>query len=110
MRRIINYRSIITRWRLSNHRLRVETGRYTVPKTPRADRKCIICFDLEDESHALFTCKAHIFIRRRYNALLTRYDNVSKLLNPPTILVAENVAKYLEEIQDNMKTLKMIQR
>jgi len=104
-----SYRSIITRWRLSCHKLRIETGRYTKPETPRVDRKCIVCLEIEEEFHALFTCKAHMFIRRRFNELLSKNDSVMKLLNPPTILAAENVAKYLKEIQDNMIALKMIQ-
>ena len=36
-------RSVISRWRLSNHQLRIETGRYDSPKTPRENRKCLLC-------------------------------------------------------------------
>ena len=43
------FRTVITRWRLSNHRLNIETGRYTKPKTPREDRVCSMCMVLEDE-------------------------------------------------------------
>ena len=35
-------RVIIPRWRLSNHQLKIETGRYTTPKTPRNDRTCSV--------------------------------------------------------------------
>ena len=36
-------RCIISRWRLSCHRLFIETGRYTSPPTPRENRKCHLC-------------------------------------------------------------------
>ena len=101
-------RKIITRWRLSCHQLKIETGRYTRPKTPRKDRKCIICQIIEDEYHALFACKAHIFIRRRYLDLLQQNDSVMKLLNPSTINLAENVANYITEVEANMKSLHMV--
>ena len=55
-------RIIISRWRLSSHKLHIETGRYKIPKVPTADRKCQICNILEDEYHALFSCIAHVFI------------------------------------------------
>ena len=55
-------RIILTKWRLSSHKLSVETGRYAVPTIPRERRLCIICFEIEDEHHALFICKAHLFI------------------------------------------------
>ena len=101
-------RKIITRWRLSCHQLKIETGRYTRPKTPRKDRKCIICQIIEDEYHALFACKAHIFIRRRFLDLLQQNDSVMKLLNPSTINLAENVANYIIEVEANMKSLHMV--
>ena len=39
-------RSIITRWRLSNHKLLIETGRYSTSPMPR---KCMECNALEDD-------------------------------------------------------------
>ena len=47
-------RIAITRWRLSNHKLRVETGRYTRPKTPRGERTCSICQVIEAPFIVLF--------------------------------------------------------
>ena len=49
-------RSFITRWRLSNHKLHIETGRYKIPPTPRESRKCISCNTLEDGHRAIFVC------------------------------------------------------
>ena len=36
------------------------------------------------------------------------YNNVQKILNPPTIIIAEEGAKYLEMVEENMKNLKMV--
>ena len=36
-------RLIISKWRLSCHKLRIETGRYDTPKTPREERTCKRC-------------------------------------------------------------------
>ena len=96
-------RKIITRWRLSCHKLKIETGRYTRPKTPIESRKCVICDVLDDEYHALFECKAHRMIRTRYMELLRTHDSVKKILNPITIDSATKIAAYLLEIEDNMK-------
>ena len=48
-------RSCITRWRLSNHKLLIELGKYTIPPIPREDRKCLLCNVLEDEYH-VYVC------------------------------------------------------
>ena len=98
-------RKIITRWRLSCHKLKIETGRYTSPKTPREDRKCALCSVLDDEQHALFNCKAHRLVRRQFHNLLSTKNRVTELLNPSSIEDATMVAEYLESIEDNMKDL-----
>ena len=36
-------RVIISRWRLSSHQVKIETGRYTTNKTPRNDRHVMSC-------------------------------------------------------------------
>ena len=57
------YRVIISRWRLSNHRLNIETGRYTNPITVRNDRVCTLCKVVEDEQHVIFECPRYSNIR-----------------------------------------------
>ena len=42
---------ILSKFRLSAHRLRIETGRHTKPKTLLEKRKCHTCNNLEDEFH-----------------------------------------------------------
>ncbi len=51
----------IARLRTSNHKLAIETGRHTVPFTPRDRRICLQCNtgSVEDEIHFLLHCTAH---------------------------------------------------
>ena len=100
-------RKIITRWRLSCHKLKIETGRYTRPKTSREDRKSVICEIVDDEYHSLFQCKAHRLIRKKYSEMLKAHDNVKNILNPTTTESAMKIALYLSEIEENMKSLGM---
>ena len=100
-------RITITRWRLSCHKLRIETGRYTYPITPRDERLCKMCLTVEDESHALFHCPAHTFIRMKYFALLCKYTTVKLLLNPQSSEDVIQVGSYIGEIEKNMQKLKM---
>ena len=63
---------------------------------------------MEDEMHALFKCNAHVFIRFKYREILEKYESVGKLLNPQTLQDIRLLGKYIREIEDNMKKLKMI--
>ena len=100
-------RKIITRWRLSSHPLYIETGRHRRPKILRERRLCIVCDIIEDEFHTLYVCRAHQFIRTKYVDLLTTHASVDKLLNPQSLDEIKLVAKYLMEIENNMKVLRM---
>ena len=96
------HRKVITRWRLSNHKLRIETGRYHVPFIERDDRKCFLCNVLEDEHHAIFTCPSFDFIRQDHPNLLEKYSSVGAILNPCPGDIYE-VAKFLSEIDNVLK-------
>ena len=91
------FRVVITRWRLSNHKLRIETGRYKDIR--REDRKCFQCNILEDETHAIFDCPAFWHIRRNYKHLIEKYPSVSTFLNPDPSDIYD-VARMLAEIDD----------
>ena len=55
----LNYknRQELSRLRLSDYKLKVESGQYTKPKTPLEDRTCILCPNsVEEEYHFLITC------------------------------------------------------
>ena len=100
-------RTVITRWRLSCHKLRIETGRYTYPITPRENRLCKVCSLVEDETHALFHCPAHSFIRLKFVPLLCKYNTVNLILNPQDTDDIVKVGMFLTEIEKNMQKLKM---
>ena len=105
---IEKYRSLVTRWRLSCHKLHIETGRYKSPKLPREARFCKQCLVVEDEQHALFTCKAHYFVRLRHNEVLSN-SSVSALLNPKSAEELKLVGLYLKDIEQNIKALDLMQ-
>ena len=75
------YRIIISQWRLSNHRLNVETGRYTKPITERKDRVCTMCHIVEDEQHVIFHCPRYDNIRNQYHHLTTN-RTITTFLQP----------------------------
>ena len=56
---------MINKFRLGNHKLRIETGRHTIPKTPEHLRTCQICntSEIENETHFLLRCNAYNDIR-----------------------------------------------
>ena len=91
-------RSIITRWRLSNHRLKIELGRYQRPIIKRHERLCDTCEVLDDEAHAIFFCSRFNHIRARNRDLLLRNDNVQKFLNP-SMGDKEKVASFLTDME-----------
>ena len=93
-----NLRITITRWRLSCHNLKIETGRRE-PYIVRHLRHCLNCGDLEDESHALFSCPLYASSRRKYATFLARHAAVAAILNPPTVEDAIVVGNYLTEIE-----------
>ena len=49
-----DFRKLICKFRISDHSLAVETGRYK--KVPREDRLCNTCNIIDDEHHFLFDC------------------------------------------------------
>ena len=54
------YRIALTKLRLSNHKLAIETGRYSRPFKKPAERICPICkIEMEDEYHFLNICPAY---------------------------------------------------
>ena len=97
------YRVIISRWRLSNHRLNIETGRYTRPITERRDRVCTMCMILEDEHHVIYICPQYSCIRRKYEHLIENSD-VRKFLNPEYANMM-NTANFIYDIEARRQEL-----
>ena len=101
-------RMIVTRWRLSCHKLHVETGRYKTPKVERQQRVCKMCGVLEDEQHALFVCNAHYGVRIKFRDKIN-WTSVSDMLNPENEEDLITIAAYIKAIETNMDALMMIQ-
>ncbi|XP_048587031.1 uncharacterized protein LOC125570103 [Nematostella vectensis] len=57
----IDHRIALTKFRLSNHKLAIETGRYEKPYKQPNERKCLVCQTgkVEDEEHFLLECPAY---------------------------------------------------
>ena len=80
---IEQFRVALSRFRVSAHRLEVETGRWHKPvAVPFNERKCRTCLDyLEDEFHVLLECPLYHELRKTY---IKPYDwkilNMSKFI------------------------------
>ena len=62
------------------HQLAIETGRYTVPKTPIENRTCFFCNQIEDEFHVLYQCSLYNDEREYLMEQLSSFSNIS--INP----------------------------
>ena len=98
------YRMIISRWRLSNHRLNIETGRYTKPITERKDRVCTLCKIVEDEQHVIFICPRYEDIRRKYEEIVI--GNIQNFLNPSYTNVM-GTANFIHDIERRRRELNL---
>ena len=99
------YRIIISRWRFSNHRLNIETGRYTKPITERKDRVCTLCRVVEDELHVIFECPRYENARNQYNHL-TVNRTITAFLNPSYAEMVDT-ASFLYAIEAEREKLKI---
>ena len=84
-----HHRTAINKFRLGNHKLHIETGRHTIPKTPVHLRICSFCHsnEIENEPHFLFSCTWYDSIRLKFfNEITDKYslfrelDITSKIL------------------------------
>lgn len=60
----LEYRKLITKYRISDHNLLIEKGRYL--KIPREERLCKKCKKIEDETHFILYCKNNNATRKDY--------------------------------------------
>ena len=103
-------RIIITKWRLSSHNLKIETGRYTTPPTPGGKRVCSECTPaVEDEHHVVFQCPLYRSVQIKHVDLLLRLKSIPELLNPKTIVDANEVGDMLLSIDDIRRDLALCQ-
>lgn len=59
--RVFNERQILVKFRISNHKLMIELGRYQVDHVTRESRLCPLCESkqVENETHFLFQCQKY---------------------------------------------------
>ena len=100
------YRVILTRWRLSNHSLAIETGRYTRPYTERQERVCTMCNSLEDENHVIYLCPRYNDLRLEHASLLERSSTLAEFLNPAEVDMKET-ASYIRGIETKREELNL---
>ena len=89
-------RQLLSKFRVSDHNLEVELGRYR--NIPRNDRKCQICNKLDDEYHFFLDCNINTLLRNQlFNKILTFNPNfisdqplnkLSYILNPKLELLS----------------------
>ena len=73
-----------TKLRISAHRLAIETGRYSKPKTPREERLCVLCnkSEVEDERHMLMECTFYDDERTLFIQSIHEFSNVTFINTP----------------------------
>ena len=74
-------RTLLSKFRLSHHRLEVEVGRYHRPKKNPGDRICTKCNILEVEIHCLMACDINREIREQLFKQIERQHRVFRHLN-----------------------------
>ena len=89
-------RRFLARLRLGCLPLRLETGRYSVPRLPEERRTCQICEtdterpEIESEIHFLFSCKAYKDERDRWMQAMTLPLNFESLANDEKLKIILN--------------------
>ena len=82
-----------TRLRLSSHRLRIETGRWS--RIPRENRLCA-CGVIQDEAHVIQVCPNVGHIRQRYDVLPTYPDFVIEASSSDHFKYIHEILSYFE--------------
>ena len=82
-----------SRMRLSSHRLRIETGRWNRPPTPRELRVCPCGGGVQDEQHVLCECSLSNHLRVRFHVNVRR-NFLSTCDREELLYIAEVLALY----------------
>ena len=94
------YHSIITKFRISDHHLPIERGRYVIPKLPRIFRECTICrAGVGDELHAMFYClnEKLTLLRSKFLQLIYSVSPQINILSPN-----EQMLYILAAVEDDL--------
>ena len=100
----IRHRTTMTKLRLSNHRLAIETGRYIRPYKKPNERICPLCKkEAEDEKHFLISCSVY---QEKQKSLFECLSNKFKL--PIVKMSTENIFLLLLNPPSNNAELQKI--
>ena len=91
------YLHAFTRFRAGSHTLEIERGRYTNPRTPRENRLCVACGEVEDELHFLISCQLY----QHERAIL--FDKVSNIY--PTFIISHSIDKFIFLMTNNKSNI-----
>ena len=111
------HRIALTKLRLSNHKLAIETGRYARLFKKPAERTCPICkIEMEDEYHFLNICPAYQekryslldYLEKEYRIKISRMSPnriFMFLINPPSgnVRIQKVIAKHMFECFEKRK-------
>ena len=78
---------------------------WTIQGVERGNRLCLFCNVVEDEEHAVYTCKAYKSIREGREELLTENPSIREPFNPKDKETAYKVGCLLKDIEDRRKTI-----
>lgn len=98
----LSNRSTLARFRISAHKLEIERGSYTIPKTAVENRICKQCA-VEDEEHLLIKCNKYSFARNTFfsninNKLFSELSDRNKciwLLSNEDREICKNLANFI---------------
>ena len=75
-------RVMMSKLRLSDHKLMIEVGRHQRPQIPRPERKCLMCSEsIEDEVHFLTDCRLYGHRQQYWETIYNRVPQISNHSN-----------------------------
>ena len=94
------HRIAINKFRLGNHKLRIETGRHTIPKTPLNLRICSFFHSNEVENqiiHFLFSCQLYDSLRLNFfNDITDKYGLFNELdINAKVLFLFNSIDPFV---------------
>ena len=93
------HRIAINKFRLGNQKLRIETGRHTIPKTPLNLRICSFCHsnEVENEIHFLFSCQLYDSLcLNLFNDITDKYSLFNELdINAKVLFLFNSIDPFV---------------
>ncbi len=99
----------IARFRLSDHKLKIETGRHCRPRLPPEQRTCFHCKNcVEDEIHFVIECPLYDNLRNRHivtTQALSSLENFINILSSKNQNILRNLAMFLDKAFEYRNTV-----